>query len=156
MRRIFASACVAVSLMAAPFASLARADALPMPVELNDMQKLLVGFWREDGSAYPIGRGHGSVSRVLVFGNDTMTVAQLYGISYVNDFGSNAMTGSWTAIRTSETTVDVTFTQGPENGTTYRLVFEGNDAFVLTDLENEWLSPSRFSRMGTSPVREME
>lgn len=156
MRRLIASACVALSVIAVPFASLARADALPMPVELNDLQKLLVGFWREDGSASPMGLGHGSVTRVLVFGNDTLAIAQLYGISYVNDFGSNAMSGSWTATRTSETTVDVTFTQGPENGTTYRLVFEGNDAFVLTDLENEWLSPSRFSRQGASPVRDVQ
>ncbi|HRE59860.1 MAG TPA: hypothetical protein PL096_02015 [Micropepsaceae bacterium] len=156
MRRILASACVAVSLIAAPSAPQVFADALPMPVELNDLQKLLVGFWREDGSASPMGMGHGSVTRVLVFGNDTLAIAQLYGISYVNDFGSNAMSGSWTATRTSETTVDVNFTQGPENGTTFRLVFEGNDAFVLTDLENEWLSPSRFSRQGASPVREME
>lgn len=156
MRRILASACVAVSLIAAPSAPQVFADALPMPVELNDMQKLLVGFWTEDGFAHPMGRGHGAVRRVIVFGNDTMTVAQLFGVTYVNDFSTNALGGSWTATRVDDSTIDVMMTQGPENGTTFRLVFEGNDAFVLTDLENEWLSPSRFSRQGASPVREME
>ncbi len=130
----------------------ARADALPMTVELNDMQRLFVGYWQEQSPAYPQGMGHGSTLRVIAFGNDTMTVVQLYGIPQVNDFGTNAIGGNWTATRVDDVTIDVTMTQGPQNGTTFRLVFEGNDAFVLTDLENTWLSPSRFTRLGGSPV----
>lgn len=154
MRRFLASALLAVSMMTAASVGGAHADALPMPVELNDTQKLLVGFWTEDGFAYPVGLGHSGVRRVLVFGNDTMTVAQLYGVGWVNDFSANSMGGSWTATQVDVNTIDVVMTQGPENGTTYRLVFEGKDAFVLTDLENTWLSPSRFTRMGVSPIRE--
>ena len=145
MKRLVLSLAVALGAASVPAA---RADALPMPVELNEFQQLLVGTWREDNAVMPLGLGHGMTRRMIAFGNNSVAMLYFGGISYANEFNAGAMVGAWTAQRVDPTTIKVTMTQSSERGTEWTLVFEGEDAFVLTDAEWANLPPSRFSRDG--------
>lgn len=145
MKKLVLSIALALTAISAPAA---RADALPMPVEMNEFQQLLVGIWREDTGVMPVGLGHGYTTRTIAFGNGSVAMLYFGGISYSNEYNAGAMIGSWTAERVDDKTLKVTMTQSPERGTEWTLVFEGDDAFVLTDSEWSNLPPSRFSRDG--------
>jgi len=145
MKKLVLSIALALATVSAPAA---RADAIPMPVELNEFQQLLVGTWREDTGVMPIGLGHSYTTRTIAFGNGSVAMLYFGGISYSNEYNAGAMIGSWTAERVDAKTLKVKLTQSPERGTEWTLVFEGEDAFVLTDSEWANLPASRFSRDG--------
>ncbi len=126
----------------------ARADALPMPVELDAFQELLIGIWREDKAVSSVGLGHGYTQRTIAFGNNRVALLYVGALAYSNEYNAGALVGSWMAERIDGKTVKVKVTQSPERGTEWTLVFEGEDAFVLSDSEWSNLPPSRFSRDG--------
>ena len=131
-------------------ATQARADALPMPQTLDEFQGLLIGIWDEQGAAYPAPGmlGHSQVTRVITFGNSSFGMLFFSSIAMVNEFNGGAMVGTWKAERVDDKTLKVTMSQDPEHGTTYLLVFDGDNAFVMTDAEQSYLIPSRFVRRG--------
>lgn len=145
MKKLLLSLVVACAAVQTPAV---RADALPMPMELNEFQHLLAGTWREDKPAMSVGLGHGFTLRTIAFGNSTVAMLYFAGLSYSNEYNAGAMVGTWTAERIDAKTVKVTMTQSPERGTEWTMVFEGENAFVLTDSEWSNLAPSRFSRDG--------
>lgn len=130
----------------------ARADAIPMPVELDEIQELLIGEWHEDSSVMSTGLGHSATTRTIAFGNDSVAMLYFGGISYSNDYGARAVIGTWTAERVDARTVKVKMVQSAERGTEWTLVFDGNDAFIFSDAEWSNLPPSRFSRIGARIV----
>ena len=142
------------ALMAAiPFAApAALADALPMPVELNAEQKLLIGVWQEQNAVMPEGLGHSFTLRTLAFGNDQLTMMTFGGISYSNEYGSSAMVGTWTAKRIDEKTLLVTLDQGGGRGTELTLVFDGAGSFTMQDKERSMLPASAFRRATPPPA----
>jgi hypothetical protein len=62
----------------------AWADAIPMPVALNEFQQLLVGEWHEDSSVMSTGLGHSSTTRTIAFGNDSVAMLYFGGTSYTD------------------------------------------------------------------------
>jgi len=151
------AAVLATALLAAPvfiapldLGSLAFADAIPMPEELTAEQKLLIGVWQEEKPILPIGLGHSFSLRTLAFGNDSVTILDFGGIAPSSMFDTSATKGKWTAMRKDKTTLIVTLDQGEGRGTTLTLVFDGKDAFTLTDGENSRYPESRFTRVAAS------
>jgi hypothetical protein len=125
----------------------ALADAIPMPVELTAEQKMLVGVWQEEKAVMPTGLGHSFTLRTIAFGNTDLTLLTFGGISYSNDYGTNAMRGTWTASRPDKTTIAVTLDQGEGRAKILTIVFDGADRFTLSDSEQGYLPPSIFHRV---------
>lgn len=144
LKALFAAAAFA-AVLAAPAA---RADALPMPLELNEFQAELIGVWEQQGWSYPQGLGHAGQTGAIAFGNDDMTILTLVGVPMVGDLGTRATAGSWTAKRLDEKTVEVTLDQGGGRGTVLTLTFDGPDAFTMVNAEQSYLSPGKFVRVG--------
>lgn len=127
----------------------AVADAIPAPMELNEYQAALIGYWKEEGMANsPYGYGHGSQQRVLAIANETMVITTLAGTVPSNEYHATTLSGSWRGTRVDDKTVKITLDQGGGRGTELTLVFEGEDAFTLADAERQHLPPARFVRMG--------
>lgn len=143
--------CAALALAGPALAPFAAADALPMPVELNAEQKALIGVWQENTEVMPEGLGHSFQLRTLAFGNDQLTMMTYGGISYSNEYDSNAMRGGWSAKRVDDKTLQVTLDQGGGRATVLTIVFEGPDRFVLSDAERAMFPPSVFNRVGAGP-----
>ncbi|MFT3809899.1 MAG: hypothetical protein QM698_08270 [Micropepsaceae bacterium] len=140
---------IAAALIAAPsFTAPARADAIPMPEALSAEQVVLIGVWQEEKPLLPEGLGHWFIQRTLAFGNDEATILEFGGIAPSNSFSTAAKRGKWTARRQDDKTLLVTLDQGEGRGTVLTLVFEGDDAFVLSDAEMGRFPPARFTRVG--------
>ena len=112
---------------------------------------MLIGVWQEEKAVMPTGLGHSFTFRTIAFGNTDLTLLTFGGISYSNDYGTNAMRGTWTATRPDKHTVAVTLDQGDGRAKTLTLVFDGADRFTLSDSEQTYLPPSVFRRV--SPAR---
>lgn len=151
MRSLIA-AVFAVSLAASPAV---RADAIPMPEQLNDAQLQLIGVWQEEKPLWPTGLGHSYLFRTVAFGSSDMTILNSSGIPPANMYATSAVRGDWTAKRDGDKTLVVTLTQSDARGTTLTLVFDGPDAFTLTDAEADRYGPSRFRRV-TEPVKQID
>lgn len=147
--RLTAALAFAVSLAAAPvLIAPAFADAIPMPEQMSAEQVLLVGVWQEDRPILPEGLGHWFIQRTIAFGNDNATILEFGGIAPSNSFATAAKPGKWTVKRQDDKTLVVTLDQGDGRGTTLTLVFESEDAFVLSDSEMGRFPASRFTRVG--------
>lgn len=132
----------------------AFADAIPPPAQLSAMQKQLIGVWQEEKmTASRWATGHVQVLRTLIIGNDTLIYGALRGIQPSNEFGTKALLGRWAAVRADPKTVILTLDQGSGRGTVFTLVFEGDDAFTMTDKEDPVVPPGRFKRAVPTPVR---
>ena len=138
---VLAAACAAA-------ARTARADALPMPIELNEFQAELIGMWQQQGWSYPQGLGHSAQIETIAFGNEDMTIIGLGGVPMVADMRTRAVTGTWTARRLDRKTIEVTLDQGSDRGTVLTLVFDGPDAFTMTNAEESYMTPGKFQRVG--------
>lgn len=147
MRMIIAAA-FAAALSAAP--PNAAADAIPMPETLSAEQEALIGIWQETKVTYPEGLGHSFVLRTLIFGNSDVSMMVFNGVQPAKMFGSYAVRGTWSAKRQDETTLVVTLDQGEGRGTVLTLVFDGPDAFTLSDAEWSYYPPSKFTRVGAA------
>lgn len=150
---------LAAAMLAAPavlplIAAPARADALPMPEQLTDEQKLLIGVWQQESPVMPEGLGHGFTLRTVAFGNENVTILDFGGVAPADYFATNATKGKWTATRTDASTLVVTLDQGEGRGTTLTLVFDGKDAFTLSDAEMSRFPATRFTRVPASRSRD--
>jgi hypothetical protein len=135
------------------FAPMACADAIPPRKELSATQTALVGVWQEESwTQSRWGLGHSQARRTLIVGNENLTLATLFAILPSNEFATRAISGAWTAKNKDSKTVLVTVDQGGGRGTVLMLVWDSKDAFMLTDQEL-MVEPSRFVRVGASPVR---
>lgn len=132
---------------APPCLAPAYADAIPMPEELNAEQKLLIGVWQEAAPLLPEGLGHGFMLRTLAAGNTDMTILEFGGVAPSDMFSTSATRGTWTAKRQDDKTLIVTLDQGEGRGTILTLVFDGKDAFTLSDSEMSRYPASRFTRV---------
>ena len=65
-------------------------------------------------------------------------------------YSTIATRGTWTAKRQDEKTLIVTLDQGEGRGTVLTLVFDGKDAFTLSDAEMSRYPASRFTRVPAS------
>jgi hypothetical protein len=128
------------------------ADAIPPRKELNAIQASLVGVWQEDAwTQSNWGLGHSQAWRTLIVGNETLTLASLWAILPSNEFSTRTISGAWTSARKDAKTLAITLDQGGGRGTILTLIWDGPDAFMLTDQEL-MVQPSRFVRAGKSPV----
>jgi hypothetical protein len=150
MRLTLALAFAACLALPAALAPAVRADAIPMPEELNAEQKLLIGVWQEQAPLLPEGLGHGFMLRTLAAGNTDMTILGFGGIAPSDMYSTIATRGTWTAKRQDEKTLIVTLDQGEGRGTVLTLVFHGKDAFTLSDAEMSRYPASRFTRVPAS------
>lgn len=152
--RLATAFALAAALIAAPAAvSTAYADAIPMPEQLSAEQLQLVGVWQEEKPLWPTGLGHSFLFRTLAFGNNDLTLLTYSGVPPANMYATSGLRGEWTAKRQDDKTLIVTLTQSAERGTELTLVFDGPDAFMLTDAEADRFGPSRFRRV-TEAVRQ--
>lgn len=143
MRTLIAAAFIA-ALAVSPAA---HADAIPMPEQLNAEQLQLIGVWQEEKPLWPTGLGHSYLFRTLAFGSNDLTLLTYSGVPPANMYATSGLRGEWTAKRQDDKTLVVTLTQSAERGTVLTLVFDGPDAFTLTDAEADRFGPSRFRRV---------
>jgi hypothetical protein len=133
----------------------AHADAIPMPEQLSAEQLQLIGVWQEEKPLWPTGLGHSYLFRTIAFGNTDVTILTSSGIAAANIYATSGLRGDWTAKQQDDKTLVVTLTQSDARGTTLTLVFDGPDAFTLTDAEADRFGPSRFRRV-TDPVKQID
>ncbi len=124
----------------------ARADAIPAPMPLDEVQTALLGCWKQDRFVFSQRMGHAAYMRILCFANDTVSISTLAGIGYSRDFHASAMVGAWTGERAADGTITVTLTQAEGRGTTLTLAPDGADAYVLVDAESSNIEPARITR----------
>ena len=130
-----------------------HADAIPPRKELSQSQHMLVGTWQEEKwTQSRWGLGHSQARRTLIVGNENLTIASLNAILPSNEFSTRAISGAWTAMQKDAKTTVLMVDQGGGRGTELTLIWDGNDAFMLTD-QDMMVAPSRFVRAGPSPVR---
>lgn len=154
MRRLISVSVAAVVWCAVPSQSLA--DAIPPRKELSVAQTRLVGVWQEENwTKSRWGLGHSQARRTLIVGNETLTIASLAGILPSNEFTTRAISGAWTAKERDAKTSLITVDQGGGRGTILTLTWDGTDSFMLVDQEFQ-VQPSRFVRVGISPVRSKD
>ena len=95
----------------------------------------------------------GNAGILQFFGNNDLTLLTYSGVPPANMYATSGLRGEWTAKRQDDKTLIVTLTQSAERGTELTLVFDGPDAFMLTDAEADRFGPSRFRRV-TEAVRQ--
>ena len=144
---------IAAALIGTPVA--VYADAIPPQKVMTEAQAKLVGTWQEkDWTQSHWGMGHSQMRRTLIVGNETITISTLWGILPSNEFGTRSVSGTWTSTRKNAKTLVIKLDQGGGRGTELTLVFDGPDAFALSDSEAAMVQqPARFERQGKSPVR---
>lgn len=130
----------------------ARADAIPPPVELTEIQIALIGIWRQEGCVWPEGLGHSCASRVIAFGNESFSDLGFAGMAASNEFGSSASDGTWTAVRTDATHITVTVLRKDGAPQELAITFESENAILVKDTTWARYPEIRLTRTG-SPVR---
>jgi hypothetical protein len=138
----------ALALAAALSQGHALADALPPPMELNEVQKALLGCWQQDGFSGSQGRGHYSATQIVCFANDQITIVYFSGIDYSRYYQTTAVLGSWSGERARDGTITVTLDQSEGRGTVLTLTPDG-DSYMFSDAENGLYAPGRITRIVT-------
>lgn len=144
---------LALAAFAVAAAPAARADAIPPPAELSDVQKSLIGIWQEESCVMPEGLGHSCLTRIVAFGNETYSELDLGMMSMSNQFGTVASTGTWKGTQTDPRTIAVTVTHADGTTSDLTLVMESAGALLFKDSANAMFPASRFTR-GGSPIQE--
>lgn len=108
------SALIVAALLAVP---LARADVMPAPEEITDVQKQIVGVWQQDGLTGMLGHGEGL--ETMFFVKDRYTVVSYTAVQNLNLYGMGEYGGAYTAERISDSEIKVTIQMGsPSPGVT--------------------------------------
>jgi hypothetical protein len=115
---------------------------------LGETQQALMGIWQEDGwTSAGWGHGHGAARRTIAIANTDMSILNLVGVRPSRDYNTSVIKGGWSAERVDESTLKVILTQGEGRGTELTIVFEGPDAFTMTNAETPGYGAARFTRI---------
>lgn len=134
----------------------ARADAIPPPEQLSDLQKTLIGIWHEDTCVMPQGLGHACLQRIYIFGNDSFAQTGLSNSAMSNIWATYARSGTWQAVKADgkSAQLKVAFADGSSADMT--LALESGGGFTLTASSDTAMFPaSHFSRLG-QPVQPVK
>lgn len=92
------------------FIGLARADVLPPPEEITEVQQALVGTWQQ--TALTGMRGHGEGMETMFFSKDRFIMVMMNALTTSNIYSMSESAGTWTGERISPTELKVTLTMG--------------------------------------------
>lgn len=145
-----AAQAVALAIAALAFMPAARADALPPPAELTDMQKSRIGVWIEQPCSRPY--GHICASRVFIFGNETVALSSLGVEPGENYFAHGSGNGAWfVAVEEGLRILTIAGeTITGERPWRFAIAFE-QDAMLLTNVEKLGAQPVRFVKVSGMP-----
>lgn len=125
-----------------------HADAIPPRMTLNETQVALMGIWQEDSwTNAGWGYGHGTARRTIAIANADMSILTLVGVRPSKDYNTSVIKGAWSAEKIDGTTLKVILSQGEGRGTELTIVFDGPDAFTMTNQETPGYGAARFSRI---------
>lgn len=108
---------VLIALAALALTSIARADVMPPPEEVTDLQRQLVGVWQQDGLTGML--GHGEPLETMFFDKERYTVVAYNAMPSSGIYGFGEYGGPYMAERISDSEIKVTITMGtPTPGAT--------------------------------------
>lgn len=111
----------------------ARADVIPPPAQISDVQKALIGIWEQDHCDYPDGLGHACSQRVIAFGSERFSELGFSFMPMSNEFGTGESSGAWTGVQADAKTINVTIKMADGSTTEMVMTMESATAFTLKD-----------------------
>ena len=79
------------------FFGFARADVLPPPEEITEVQQAMVGMWQQ--TALTGMRGHGEGMETMLFDKENFIIVTMNALTTSNMYSMSESRGTWTAER---------------------------------------------------------